>query len=84
MWEVEVKWRNNNYGGGSESETTTVVNVSNLKSYNKLILRYSPVYIRRSGRTPRGVKKKRTHSSSYQLILSLINSTCISIPSNKT
>ena len=47
MWKVE-KWRNNDYGGGSESETTTVVNVSILKSINKVIFRYSSAYVRRS------------------------------------
>ena len=58
--------------GGSESETMTVVNVSILKSYNKVIFRYSSVYIRRSVGLLE-VEEKRTHSSSYQLILSSIN-----------
>ena len=68
MWKVEVKWRNHYYRDGSES-TMTVVNVSIIKSYNKVI--FTVLY--------RSVKlleviTKQTHSSSYQLILSSINS----------
>ena len=48
MWKLEVKWRNNDYGGRSESKTTTVINVSILKSHNKVIFRFNSVYIRRS------------------------------------
>ena len=39
VWKVEVEWGDNDYGGGLESETMTVVNASILKSYNKVIFR---------------------------------------------